>query len=119
MKVLPIRVLAMIYPIERHVGHWACPSPSIDLVRVLMEGKDLECRVLETFRRHDPQVIAIIGKRPGEYLDLLDRLASREPSLTRVPRVYRCQNTVLAARLGTGGGASLTREELEIGRAHV
>lgn len=93
-----LRVLALIPPIERHVGHWACSSPSIALTRVLMEGDDVSLRVLQAVREQAPQAIAIIGKQVSEYLGLLDDLASAEPRLRGLPRIYRCQNTVLAHR---------------------
>jgi len=101
-----IRVLALIYPIEQHVGHWASSSPSIDLVRIIMEGDDLPARLLQAIRQHRPQAIAVIGKRVAEYLDLLDRLSEVEPQLRRVPRVYRCQNTALAHRVTDIAGKS-------------
>jgi hypothetical protein len=95
----PIRVLALIYPLERHVGHWACSSPSLEVTRVVMEGDDLGPRVREAARVAPPEVVAIIGKRVAEYHDLLDDLARFEPRLAAAPRVYRCQNTVLRHRV--------------------
>ena len=97
----PIRVLALIPPIERHVGHWACSSPSIALVRIVMEGDNVASVLLEAARQQRPQVLAIIGKQPSEYLNLLDDLAEEEPLLRGLPRIYRCQNTVLAHRAPT------------------
>ena len=94
----PIRVLALIPPIERHVGHWACSSPSISLTRVIMEGGDTGASVLQTARQRRPQAIAIVGKHSAEYLDLIDELAKEERGLRHLPRIYRCQNTVLAHR---------------------
>lgn len=104
-----IRVLALIPSIEQHVGHWAISSPSIDLMRVIMEGDDLEDRILQGVREHDPCVIAIIGKHAVEYLDLLDRLAEQAPQLRALPRVYRCQNTSFAHRLGDAEDAANRR----------
>lgn len=95
-----LRVVALIYPIERHVGHWATSSASIDLRRVIMEGDDCRERVLWAVLEHRPDAVAVIGKRVNEYLDLLDDLASEAPWLRSVPRVYRCQNTVLRHRVG-------------------
>jgi hypothetical protein len=93
-----IRVLAMIYPIERHVGHWACSSELLDVRRVIVEGKEIESELLNNILEFEPEAIAIIGKRVGEYHDLLDGLSKQVPSLKNVPRIYRCQNTVLAQR---------------------
>lgn len=93
-----IRVLALIPPIEQYVGHWASSSPSVDLVRVIMEGDNVEDRIRQAVRAHDPCVIAIIGKYAVEYLNLLDRLAEQTPQLRDLPRVYRCQNTSFAHR---------------------
>jgi len=104
-----LRILALIYPIERHVGHWACSSASIEVERVIMEGDDLDGRILESFRGLDPHGIALIGKEPGAYHDRLDRLAAMEPRMAGVPRIYRCQNTVLAHRVA---GMEPSREHL-------
>ncbi|MFO0875974.1 MAG: glycosyltransferase [Gemmataceae bacterium] len=95
----PIRVLALIPPIERHVGHWACSSPGLDVHRVIMDEDAATPRILEAMQVHGPQVVAIIGKQAGQYLDLLDHLAGGEPRLASLPRVYRCQNTMLTHRL--------------------
>jgi hypothetical protein len=94
-----IRVLAMIYPIERHVGHWACSSRLLQVRRVIMEGEAIEPKLLNTILEFEPEAIAIIGKRVGEYHDLLDKLSKQVPSLKEIPRIYRCQNTVLAQRI--------------------
>jgi hypothetical protein len=94
-----LRALALIYPIERHVGHWACSSPSLDVTRVIMEGANLESKILDAARMARPQFIAVIGKRVGEYNDLLDELSRTESWLGSLPRVYRCQNTVLRHRV--------------------
>jgi hypothetical protein len=93
-----LRVLALIYPIERHVGHWACSSRRIEVERLVMDGPDLEDRLCEAARRIQPDAVAIIGKRVSEYHDLLDAASRRCAELRGVPRIYRCQNTVLAAR---------------------
>jgi hypothetical protein len=108
----PIRVLALIYPIERHVGHWATSSHSIRLLRIVMEGDALGEKILLALRDFQPQAIAIIGKRTTEYLDLLDALAQRVPSLQTIPRIYRCQNTVLAARLAALNLGALPDKQL-------
>jgi len=102
---MPYRIMALIYPIERHVGHWACSSPSIQVVRIIMEGGGLGLRILGTARDFRPDAVAIIGKRSREYLDLLDELSEELPLLGRVPRIYRCQNTVLAHRVRATDGA--------------
>jgi len=106
-----IRVLAMIYPIERHVGHWACSSELLDVRRVIIQGRESEPELLNHILEFEPEAIAIIGKRVGEYHDLLDRLGRQVPSLKDVPRIYRCQNTVLAQRIETET-PSPSREEL-------
>jgi hypothetical protein len=111
----PFRILALIYPIERHVGHWACSSPSIQLVRIIMEGDGLGARVLEAAREFQPDALAIIGKRTGEYLDLLDELSGILPHLGRIPRIYRCQNTVLAHRVSATGGAGFPDRQVLAG----
>ena len=101
---IPYRIMALIYPIERHVGHWADSSPSIQVVRIIMEGDGLGSRILETARDFQPDAVAIIGKRSREYLDLLDELSEELPLLGRIPRIYRCQNTVLAHRVRAMNG---------------
>jgi len=90
-----LRVLALIPPIEKHVGHWACSTPSLRVERVLMEG-DVEDRVLAAAERTAPQAVAIIGKFAPQYNDLLDRMSACSSLLKGVPRVYRTQNTNLA-----------------------
>ena len=99
VKNKSIRVMAMIYPIERHVGHWACSSDSIDLRRIIIEGDDIEKVIYKTVNEFHPEAIAIIGKRSKEYNDLLDRISCRAPFLKKIPRIYRCQNTVLAQQI--------------------
>jgi hypothetical protein len=95
---LPYHVLALIYPIERHVGHWACSSEKISVQRVIVEGENTEGRICELARRIPPDAIAVTGKQVSAYHDLLDVASRRCVELRNVPRVYRCQNTVLAAR---------------------
>jgi glycosyltransferase involved in cell wall biosynthesis len=104
-----IRVLAMIYPIERHVGHWACSSELLDVQRVIIEGIETKSELLNKILDFDPEAIAIIGKKVGEYHDLLDGLGKQVTSLKDVPRIYRCQNTVLAQRIDN---PSPSKEEL-------
>jgi len=104
-----IRVLAMVYPIERHVGHWAMSSQSIELTRVIMEGENLPDLLSSAVRACRPEIVAIIGKSVKQYHDLLDDLSNDITHLKEVPRVYRCQNTVLAQRVY---GADPTRESL-------
>ena len=103
-----IRVLALIFPIERHVGHWACSSDSIEVRRIIMEGADLRDAIRKEVDAWKPQAIAIIGKRVADYHDLLDEVARQVPALNDIPRIYRCQNTVISSRVGD----SPTREEL-------
>lgn len=91
----PIRVLALIYPIERHVGHWAGSSARLSIRRILMSGPTLRDEILDAVRTFDPQVIAVCGKPAIEYLDLLDDLASEQPALAALPRVFRMQNSSL------------------------
>ena len=98
MKPAPYKITALIYPIERHVGHWACSSASIDLDRIVMEGDQLESHVEGRLLDTMPHAIAIIGKQVNEYNDLLDRITRKHPSLAGIPRIYRCQNTVLHDR---------------------
>ena len=105
LRIMPYRILALIYPIECHVGHWACSSPSIQVARIIMEGGSLGSRILETARQFRPDGVAIIGKRSREYLDLLDELSEELPLLGRIPRIYRCQNTLLAHRVRAMSGA--------------
>jgi hypothetical protein len=95
-----MRVLALVPAIERHVGHWAASSPSIDLRRVIIEENDAKDQTLEAVLEHRPHVLAVLGKRAREYLDLLDDLTARLPFLADVPRVYKCQNTHLTSRIG-------------------
>ena len=104
-----LRVLALIYPIERHVGHWACSSQLIQVRRVIMDGDDLTSVVAAQVREFQPDAIAIIGKRVGEYHDLLDRLSRDLPLVKQLPRIYRCQNTALAHRVA---GRTADRDEL-------
>lgn len=104
-----MRVLALIPPIERHVGHWACSSPSIDVCRVLAAGEDAAAAVRDAARAFRPEVVAPAGRETARYHALLDGLAMTTPELRDVPRVYRCQNTALAGRLG---GAAPTRARL-------
>ena len=95
-----MRVLALVPPIERHVGHWACSSPSIDVCRVLTGGDDAGGAVRDAARAFRPQVVALAGRETAAYHALLDGLAATVPELRDVPRAYRCQNTALAGRLG-------------------
>ncbi len=94
-----MRVMALIPPIERHVGHWACSTPSLEVGRVLMDER-AENAILECWRRLQPEAVAIVGREPEAYHAVLDRLA-----LPPVPRVYRTQNTNL-------GGGEMDREAL-------
>jgi len=107
----PIRVLALIYPIERHVGHWACSSRRLDIRRVIMFGpksrRDI-LRHVDTFR---PEVIAVCGKAATEYLDLLDAMTAESPGLARIPRVFRMQNSSLVQQSDhVGSSKALCRE---------
>ena len=101
-----IRVLALMRPIERHVGHWACSSASLELRRVIAEGDgegafaDVETMVLQEVAAFEPEAIAVVGKEVAAFHDVLDGLADRVPLLRQTPRVYRCQNTALSARIG-------------------
>lgn len=90
-----LRVLALIRPIERHVGHWACSSPAIRVERILMEGDNLASRLEQRIREFQPDAVALVGKRVEEYHDLLDEVAQR------LPRIYRCQNTNVSYQFGT------------------
>jgi glycosyltransferase involved in cell wall biosynthesis len=90
-----IRVLALIYPIEEHVGHWACSSDRLAIHRIIMVGPDLQAKIVHAIKEFDPEVIAICGKAAIEYLDILDNLASKVPSIAKIPRVFRMQNSSL------------------------
>jgi hypothetical protein len=92
------RVLALVYPLERHVGHWACSSPHIDVTRVVVEG-DVRGAIWQAVDRNEFDAVAIVGKRKNEYLDLVDNLGRELPSLRDLPRIYRCQNTNIMRQL--------------------
>ena len=96
----PIRVVALIYPIERHVGHWACSSSRLLIRRIIMSGVNVRDEILRAVHDCDPQVIAVCGKAATEYLDLLDDLASKWPALKTLPRVFRMQNSSLMQQSG-------------------
>ena len=96
----PLRVLALIHPIENYVGHWACSSPSLSIRRLVMEGPDLETRLILAVREHSPDVIAVTSKSCLEYLHLLEKITADLPGISAIPRVFRCQNTVLHQQLG-------------------
>jgi hypothetical protein len=96
----PIRVLALIYPIERHVGHWACSSSLMNIRRIIMSGATLREEVLQAIGDFRPEVIAVCGKAALEYLDFLDRLACERPELASIPRVFRMQNSSLIQQAG-------------------
>ena len=90
-----IRVLALIYPIEKHVGHWASSSRLLTIKRILMSGEKLSQQIVQTVREFEPEVIAVCGKAAIAYLDLLDDLSSEIPSLANIPRVFKMQNSSL------------------------
>jgi hypothetical protein len=91
-------VLALIYPLEQHVGHWACSSPAIRVTRVLMQ-EDMRAKVAQAVSEHIFTAVAVVGKRQNGYLDVLDEAARAFPALRRLPYIYRCQNTNLAQQL--------------------
>jgi glycosyltransferase involved in cell wall biosynthesis len=91
----PIRVLALIYPIERHVGHWACSSSRLLIRRIIMSGPTVHKEILEAINDFQPEIIAVCGKAAIDYLDILDDLASQLPALRKLPRVFRMQNSSL------------------------
>ena len=90
-----IRVLALIYPIEKHVGHWACSSDRLAIQRIMMSGPDVQDQIIHTVKEFEPEVIAVCGKAATAYLDMLDNLALKVPCLTNIPRVFRMQNSSL------------------------
>lgn len=92
------RVLALIYPLEQHVGHWACSSPSIRVTRVLMQG-DVRALITKAAAGQNFTALAVVGKRQNGYLDDLDEVARQVPNLLGLPRLYRCQNTNLVQQL--------------------
>jgi hypothetical protein len=104
-----IRVLALIYPIERHVGHWACSSDSIELERVIMEEREIESVLLERIRAFEPEAIALVGKQVQAYHAILDRISQSIARVKGIPRIYRCQNTNVRQRFGD---TLPTREQL-------
>ena len=90
-----IRVLALIYPIEKHVGHWACSSSLLTIKRIIMSGENLEEQVVDEIREFKPEVIAVCGKAAIAYLDLLDDLTEQLPDIAEIPRVFKMQNSSL------------------------
>jgi hypothetical protein len=95
-----LRLLALIHPLEEHVGHWAASSLSLHIQRILMEDPDLETRILQAVAEFQPQAIALTSKSAPQYLDILDALAGRATQLRALPRIFRCQNTMLRQRFG-------------------
>jgi hypothetical protein len=91
----PIRVLALIYPIERYVGHWACSSRKLEIRRILMSGFQVRKDIMQAVGEFRPEVIAVCGKAAMEYLDLLDDMEKQCPDLRSLPRVFRMQNSSL------------------------
>ena len=90
-----IRVLALIHPIEKHIGHWACSSEKLAIRRIIMSGTDSYGEIALAIKEFVPEIIAICGKEAIDYLDLLDSLSIKEPFLTTIPRVFRMQNSSL------------------------
>ena len=95
-----IKVLALIYPIEKHVGHWACSSELLDIKRIIMSDDDIQSRIVNEIERFKPEIIAICGKAAVEYLDILDSLSLKIPSISKIPRVFRMQNSSLLLQSG-------------------
>ena len=89
------RVLALIYPIEEHVGHWACSGELLEIRRIIMSTPDARNQIVYEIENFKPEVIAVCGKAAIEYLDMLDNLALEIPSISKIPRVFRMQNSSL------------------------
>ncbi len=90
-----IRVLALIYPIEKHVGHWANSSDKLLVYRIIMSGESVFEEIRIAIEQFKPDIIAICGKAAVEYLDILDKLALKMPIIKKIPRVFRMQNSSL------------------------
>jgi hypothetical protein len=113
LKNKKYRILVLVYPIEKYVGHWACSSESIELARIIMEGEDIKHRIKTKILELKPHAIAIIGKKVAEYHSLLDQVLKNIPEFKNIPRIYRCQNTVLARRIGASKPSKETLSELD------
>ncbi len=93
-KKRKLKIIALIPPIERYVGHWACSSNEIEVHRILMEREDIGATVRDTCYQVQPDYLAVISKRAIIYLNSLAN------SMTKIPKIFRCQNTVLYSRFG-------------------